>query len=436
VPARSAPKNLNLVGLRMARDLTQTQVAVGMQRVFARAGRKVPPLDKGFVYRWEAGAGISDRYLWALCVLFDATPAELGFPGRPDARRHDDRLLAPMEERNVPTRRDMFRAAGAIGTAMAVPEWAHRLADQIGRALEDRKLIDLPLLADFTTATGAFRQRFAHEPPAELLGPVKQHLVEVASLLERPHLRMHHRQLCVIAGRLAGLAGRLSVDLNDHRSAHAYFQTGLRVAQEADDRPLTAYLLEATTWLPANSRPQVKAAILEHASQLAATATASERGFMASRTAQEHAEAGNAGAAMRWLEQAEAATQELTRDGSADGSGWESQWNESYLLRYEGNVQLNLGDGARAKQLLHEASRRMPASAVRSHSILMPDLAGAYVQEGEPEEACRIAADGIELVAEMPATAALTGLRRLRANLRPVERLSAVRELDERLAVL
>jgi len=448
VPApRSTQKNVHLVAKRMARDLTQTQVAVGMQRVFAQAGRKVPPLDKGFVYRWEAGAGISDRYLWALCVLFDAAPAELGFPGRADTRRDEDRLLAPtnrsaddvaaaMEDQDVPTRRDMLRAAGALGTALAVPEWAHRLADQIGRALEDRKLIDLPLLNDLTSVVGSYRARFADTPPAELLVPVKQHLDEVAQLLERPHLRMHHRQLCVIAGRLAGIAGRLSVDLDDHASAEAYLQTGLRVAQEADDRPLTAYLLEATTWLPANASPHVKAAILEHGNELARTASVSERGFLACRAAEEYAAAGNGRSAKQWLSRAEDATQELSLDGAADGFGWDSQWNESIMLRYKGAVHLSLNEAEEARQVLHEASRRMPASAVRSHSILIPDLAESYVQQGEPEEACRIAADGMDLVAEIPAKAALAGLRRLRAELRPVERTAAVRELDDRMSLL
>ena len=443
---RTQQKNSDLVALRMARDLTQTQVAIGMQRIFAQAGRKVPPLDKGFVYRWESGAGISDRYLWALCVLFDAEPAHLGFPGRVDTRRDEDRMLAPTrsaadaaaqtEDDDVPTRRDIFRAAGALGASFAMPEWANRLADQIGRALEDRKLIDLPLLNDLTTVVGSYRQRFADTPPGELLVPVKEHLQEVAALLERPHLRMHHRQLCVITGRLAGLAGRLSVDVNDHASAQAYLTTGLRVAQEADDRPLTAYLLEATTWLPVNASPHVKAAILEHGNQLASTASVSERGFMACRAAQEYAAAGNQRAARTWLDRAEAATQELSHDVGADGYGWDSQWSESIMLRYKGSVHLNLGEAERAARVLHEASRRMPASAVRSHSILVPDLAESYVHQGEPEEACRIAADGMGLVAEIPATAALAGLRRLRADLRPVETIPAVRDLDERMAVL
>jgi len=445
---RGTQKNVDLVAKRMARDLTQTQVAVGMQRVFAQAGRKVPPLDKGFVYRWEAGAGISDRYLWALCVLFDAGPAELGFPGRPDTRRDEDRLLSPPttrsaadaaaaeEDQDVPTRRDMLRAAGAFGPALAVPEWAHRLAEQIGRALEDRKLIDLPLLNGLTSVVGSYRQRFGDTPPAELLVPVKQHLEEVATLLERPHLRMHHRQLCVIAGRLAGVAGRLSVDLDDHASAEAYLTTGLRVAQEADDRPLTAYLLEATTWLPANDSPHVKAAILEHGNSLVSTAPASERGFLACRAAEEYAAAGNGRSAKQWLERAEVACQELTLDGAADGFGWESRWDESIMMRYAGTVHLTLGEPQEARQLLLEASRRMPASEMRYHSILVPDLAESYAQQGEPEEACRIAADGIDTVAEIPAKAAVAGLRRLRRGLRPVEGIAAVRELDDRLAVL
>src|SRR5262249_25128604 len=76
-----------------------------------------------------------------------------------------------------------------------------------------------------------------------LLGPATGHLDAISMLLRSslpPGLRT---RLCSLAGETAGLVGSLRFNLDDQAGAAAYFNTGLRAAREASDRPLGAYLL-------------------------------------------------------------------------------------------------------------------------------------------------------------------------------------------------
>jgi hypothetical protein len=78
--------------------------------------------------------------------------------------------------------------------------------------------------------------------PRALLGAVVGHLNTVAALLQGSLGLTMRRQLSSVAGETAGLAGWLAYDLEDRRAADAFFRAGIEAAQEAEDRPLGAYL--------------------------------------------------------------------------------------------------------------------------------------------------------------------------------------------------
>jgi hypothetical protein len=73
----------------------------------------------------------------------------------------------------------------------------------------------------------------------------------IAALLQGSVGLSLRRQLCSIAGETAGLAGWLAWDLEDRRAAGAYFRAGIEAAQEAEDRPLGAYLVGSSCVQPA-----------------------------------------------------------------------------------------------------------------------------------------------------------------------------------------
>jgi hypothetical protein len=89
-----------------------------------------------------------------------------------------------------------------------------------------------------------------------LLGAVVGHLNTVAALLQGSLAA--RRQLSSIAGETAGLAGWLVYDLEDRRAAGAYFRAGIQAAQEANDRPLGAYLVGSSCAQPAWERPHAR----------------------------------------------------------------------------------------------------------------------------------------------------------------------------------
>src|SRR5262249_14904276 len=91
---------------------------------------------------------------------------------------------------------------------------------------------------------------FARLGPDEVLPQVRTLLAATVSHLRRPQTLRHHRRLCALAGRLAGLRAWLCFDLDAHGEAERWYDLAVSAAQQAEEWSLAAWLLGARSLIP------------------------------------------------------------------------------------------------------------------------------------------------------------------------------------------
>src|SRR5262249_5606847 len=72
---------------------------------------------------------------------------------------------------------------------------------------------------------------------------IAQDLGELRTLTNQRLPTAQRRGLCHATARMAGLLATTLVNLNDHRQARAWFQTGLRAAEQSEEPALRAWIL-------------------------------------------------------------------------------------------------------------------------------------------------------------------------------------------------
>jgi tetratricopeptide (TPR) repeat protein len=244
------------------------------------------------------------------------------------------------------------------------------------------------------------------------------------------------RQLASVAGETAGLAGWLAYDLEDRRAAGAFFRAGIEAAQEAEDRPLGAYLVGSSCVQPAyRERPHARLHRLQGHTFGFTTADANPttRAWLVGLEAEAHALAGNEAAALRALDQAETIVSGAGEEDAARRPRT-AFFDRARLVGERGVALARLGRPAAARQVLEAALGSLDPEVVKIRPRLLSALATAHVREGNIDEACRIGADALALADRQQVTTNLQDVRRLRLDLEPWRDTQAVRELDEQLA--
>jgi tetratricopeptide (TPR) repeat protein len=258
----------------------------------------------------------------------------------------------------------------------------------------------------------------------------------VAALLQGSVGLTLRRQLCSIAGETAGLAGWLAWDLEDRRAAGAYFRAGIEAAQEAEDRPLGAYLVGSSCVQPAyRERPHARLRRLQGRTSGFATADANPttRAWLVTLEAEAHALAGSEAASLRTLDQAERVMEEADQE-DASRRPRATFFSGAYLVGERGVALARLGRSADAQHVLEAALESLDPEMVKTRPRLLTALATSHVHEGNIDEACRLGSDALELAERQQVTTNLQDVRRLRLDLEPWRDAAAVRELDEQLA--
>jgi hypothetical protein len=377
--------------------------------------------------KWERGIhqprGIHRELL---CLLFDATAEELGL-FQPTG------VEATLEDMN---RRVFLQGLGAVTglvTSSALEPW-HRLT----AALRQPSRVDRQTVAELERVTAGLEGLEAQASPRALLGAVVGHLNTVAALLQGSLGLAVRRQLCSVAGETAGLAGWLAWDLEDRRAAGAYFRAGVEAAQEAEDRPLGAYLVDSSCVQPAyRERPHARLRRLQGHTHgfTAGDANPTTRAWLATLEAEAHALAGNEAASLRALDQAETIVDGAGED-DASRRPRVTFFNRAYLMGERGVALARLGRPAGARQVLDAALGSLDPEMVKTRPRLLSALATAHVHEGNVDEACRLGADALALADRQQVTINLQDVRRLRLDLEPWRDTQPVRELDEQLAAV
>jgi tetratricopeptide (TPR) repeat protein len=226
--------------------------------------------------------------------------------------------------------------------------------------------------------------------------------------------------------------------LEDRRAAGAYFRAGVEAAQEAEDRPLGAYLVGSSCVQPAyRERPHARLRRLQGHTHgfTAGDANPTTRAWLATLEAEAHALAGNEAASLRALDQAETIVDGAGED-DASRRPRVTFFNRAYLMGERGVALARLGRPAGARQVLDAALGSLDPEMVKTRPRLLSALATAHVHEGNVDEACRLGADALALADRQQVTTNLQDVRRLRLDLEPWRDTQPVRELDEQLAAV
>jgi len=421
------PVNHRLRNQRLRRGWSLEAAADRVNQLASAMGEKQVAVTGSTFGKWERGIhqprGIHRELL---CLLYDAPAEELGL-FQPAG------IEATLEDMN---RRVFLQGLGAVTglvTGSALEPW-HRLT----AALRQPSRVDRQTVAELERVTAGLESLEAQASPRALLGAVVGHLNTVAALLQGSLGLTLRRQLCSVAGETAGLAGWLAWDLEDRRAAGAFFRAGIEAAQEAEDRPLGAYLVGSSCVQPAyRERPHARLRRLQGRTHGFATADANPttRAWLVTLEAEAHALAGNEAASLRALDQAETTMSSIDHEDDARRPR-ATFFNDAYLTGERGVALARLGQPAAARHVLEAALGSLDPEMVKTRPRLLSALATAHIQQGNIDEACRISADALALADRQQVTINLQDVRRLRLDLEPWRHTEAVRELDEQLAAV
>jgi hypothetical protein len=243
-------------------------------------------------------------------------------------------------------------------------------------------------------------------PPAQLMVPVTAHL-ELVHDLTKAAGSDEQRQLLRNHSTVALLAGRLSFfDLQDPMAARSYYGMALDSAREAGD-------------------PHLPAATMGHMSFVAA-----DRGHFAAAL-DIRAKAGEPTEALRAVERAEHAL-----GVGREAPGWLDYYDATRLAGFMGFAYLTAGRPAEARAALQVAVASLDPGAVKQRAVFLTDLGTTYVHEGEVDQGCELAIQAAVALAQGGYATSAQRLREFRKLVVPWQDRPAVKDLDERLALI
>ena len=344
------------------------------------------------------------------------------------------RLLAKILEPRrtlIMDRRTMVKLLGT-GSAAALLEL---LRDSGGVAsAEAQPPLGLEPTSTYVLDSLALRyQRMYHSTaPAELMIPVTAHLELVDELAstapagpQRQEVLRNHSQVALLAGRLSFF------DLHDPGTARTYYGMSLDSAREAGDPHLEAVTLGHMSFVAAATR-SFRAAIdlLEGANEHASGSTIVPS-WLAAVESEIRSRAGETTAALAAVERAEAALVPAKEIPT-----WMDYYDATRLNGFKGFAYLAAGQVGQAETTLQTAVACLDAGAVKQRSVLLTDLATAYVHEGEVDKGCELASEAAVTLARAGYETSAERLREFRRLVRPWQDRGSVKDLDERLGLV
>jgi hypothetical protein len=240
------------------------------------------------------------------------------------------------------------------------------------------------------------------------------------------------RQLAAACGELSQLAGWVAYDSDQHGLAQRYLTQALALARHADDPALAAETLAAQAHQALYLAHPDAAIDLARAAQ----ATALRHGSATLLTeclvmeAHGHAARKDPRACAATLAQAE---RSFDRAARQDDPAWLAYFDEAYLAARMAQCFRDLGDGRHAARYARR-SLDMDGRYVRGRAFNLSLLAGACVMLREPERACAVGQQALDLTARLTSARSVRYVRGLARMLRSQASLPVVREFRDQVA--
>ncbi len=416
-----------------------------MRRCAKRHGKALPSDDsvKRRIATWENGHSTPDEFYGALiCEALDIAPAELGLS---TAAGQDSRLL---ETRYPPTPEEAFQTVSQLWRAdlhgyepLLLSEASQHAWSEASlrwlvapdpsfpsAARTDGARVGLADVAMIKTTSDMFAEmddRFGGEHARQ---SVVQYLSQdVAPLLTGQYTEAVGRALFSTVAESTLLAGWMSYDACHHGLAQRYFLQALRLAQDGDDRRLAGSILSAMSHQATFLGNYTEAATLARAARMGISGVATPT-LMAQFHAMEARALARTGD-IRACEQAlSEATKALESRNSSDEPEWITYFDEAELAAEAAHCFRDVNSARRA---VAHAENAMSGSHVRSDFFATMVLADAHLRAGDPEEACRVALDALDLGEQLKSARCVSYLREFRVGLSAVGETAAVRSFRE-----
>jgi transcriptional regulator with XRE-family HTH domain len=273
--------------------------------------------------------------------------------------------------------------------------------------------------------------------PSGLLDLTRGHLESVTELLRGDLPDQDKSRLQKNRSMVAALGGRLAFfDLDNPLTARAYYTVAYEAAIQATDDALAAAALGHLAFAPAKEGDSAAAmAYLGDAMAHARRAGVPVLSSWLTAVEAEVLSQVEPTAALRSLDHAQ-----LSLGHADDGEtpAWFDYYSAARLDGFRGHTLLTAGRPDQAQQALCDALAGLEPHAVKQRALLRADIAATCLVKGRTDldRACDLAAEAAAGLVSAGYATAMERLRRLRAQLVPWERSSAVRHLDEVLAAL
>jgi tetratricopeptide (TPR) repeat protein len=252
---------------------------------------------------------------------------------------------------------------------------------------------------------------------------------DLAPLLRGTYTTATGRDLFQAAASATTLAAWMSYDAGAHGLAQRYFIHALKFAESAEDRLLAGGILDAMSHQATFLGNYREAANLASAA-LTGTATAGSHASTAhfhTMRARAYAKMGDSTACDREMS---AAVREFERRQPDNEPEWFGYFDDAELAAELGHCNRDLG---RAVDASTYAARSVGANGeqVRSDFFAAMVLADAYLDQGEAEQACRVAIRALEIGERLKSARCVTYVGEFRQRLARIGNSPVARDFTE-----
>jgi tetratricopeptide (TPR) repeat protein/transcriptional regulator with XRE-family HTH domain len=433
------PIGANLRAALEDKGWSYTRLIAEMRRIAARE-RVTLPTTRSLVVMLSRWCNDQERpsqfYQAILSKALGCSPAVLGFVDLPEPNRSS---AAPSRfvEDGIAAWGQLLGVAGANSTALSTAEllsgasWRSPHRDPGAESTVVSGKVGAELLDTPDAMTEGYRRLDRQLGAASVFDDSTHHLQRITRLKDASMATEHGRRLASAAGEVASLAAWQALDLGRPGTAWSYYCLATRAAREAGHRELHAYVVAETSYvLLFGGQVREALSLVKRARHLARGTTPRLRAWLAAAHAEASAIAGNTGDALRALDQADEAFQQVQ---PGVGPRWLSYFDQAHLVRWKGHCLVLVGQPENVLAVLQEALDSVDASFVRARAGALVDLATLHLRQGEIDATCNALAEAFRLARETQSTKNQRRIIEVRRRLRPWNAMDAVSELDELL---
>jgi tetratricopeptide (TPR) repeat protein len=224
-------------------------------------------------------------------------------------------------------------------------------------------------------------------------------------------------------------------DQGDRAAAYAWLMRSTRAAQESGDPELMVLaMIRGAEQQTYSGQAHQSTQLLDAAERLAASGSSPKAlSWVLAANAEAHATLGELDPSLTFLDR----SLDALRPGRAgDDPSWAEYWNRSKVLGYVGACHMRMRRPEAARTALDDALHLGEELTVKHQSIYLVDLATTYAQEREPEEACLLADQALDIAGPMHYSTTMERMAALRRDLDAWNSQACVQQLDERLHAL